>query len=161
MKPITMYEAVDGSRHDTEEKARRRDILVDDVNVALAGLVPKPDDPTCSFANGHGYVQQSPASVRECKRQLMAIAKHTIGGYEHVWDADPDDVHPMGVAGRIIDDSGHRPLYVAWSRLMCIDADAREWGQPYYALNPGKGEQFAVTSTQPPRDGRGGREDKR
>lgn len=50
----------------------------------------------------------------------------------------------FGWIGRYFDDGGHNCLYEAWSRLRCIDEKGREWGQPYYALNPEKGEQKSL-----------------
>lgn len=142
MQAITMYVANDGSKHETAEQAQARDDLIIDTHVALRSLKPVPD--ASGFSNGSGYVQQSPDAVRECKRQLLAIAKRTIGGYDHMWDAPVDEVHPMGIAGRVINDAGAPPLDRAWYRLCCIDAECREWGHPYFALNPGQGTQVAL-----------------
>jgi hypothetical protein len=144
MKPITVYEANDGSQHATEHSARRRDTLIDDCRTATAILSPRPT--TMEFDNGGGYVQQVPFSVRECKRQLMGVAKYLFGDRDGFWSQDPDAVHPMGIAGRLISDSSHKPLADAWYRLMCIDGRAREWGQPYYALNPEMGTQHEVAA---------------
>ena len=45
------------------------------------------------------------------------------------------------IIGRYLDDAGTNAVYSAWYRFMSMDDLYREWGQPYYALNPGTGKQ--------------------
>lgn len=43
-------------------------------------------------------------------------------------------------------DGSHRPLDKGYYRLQCIDAENREWNQPFFAANPGEGEDVEVTA---------------
>ena len=121
MKRIDRWQADDNSIWDTPEKAAERDALVAECNAFFASLnlKPEPKDDGCRFANGHGFIQQ-PAGSRDA---LWAFAK------QHGWNRDAD-----GPIGRL----AHRAYK--------IDPYDREWGQPYFALNPGKGEAFEVVS---------------
>jgi hypothetical protein len=141
----TIYKANDGSIWDRREQAERRDTLLGDIATALLPLGERPDDG--DFANGEGYVQHEPLSVRVTKKALLHLAMLNIRGYDHIWLADPDSIHASGIAGRIIDDC-NEPLARAWFRLMCIDGESREWGQPYYALHPEQGTHFVVHPTR-------------
>lgn len=55
----------------------------------------------------------------------------------------------MGIAGRYFND-GNDHLYRLWNRVMATDDAFREWGQPYFALNPGKGKNKQLNAEQSP-----------
>jgi len=139
MKPVTKYQADDGRIFDTEQDAIKHDAKVLSVKDAYKLLKPTPQDDGCDFANGGGYVQQDPIKVQEFKRQIMLMgAEHHSKMAE--WAKNPMEVHPQSIVGRILSDCDST-LYGAWNRVMCMDDKFREWGQPYYAINPDKGEQ--------------------
>lgn len=141
MRIVTHYQANDGTLWDVAEQAEKRDALVARIERAKALLTPRPSD--VRFENGHGYVQQDPARVRLCKIDLLTIASE-LSSYD-VFRSNPDLVNPRGsIAGRIIDDMDHPVLYNAWYRLMCMDDEYREWGQPYYATHPEQAKSHEV-----------------
>lgn len=138
MKTKTYYVADDGSEYESEPAAKRHNRLLVQIRAALVPLGPKIKDRASEFANGHGYRQHDLADVMKAKEAFIAICKRQVP--DKVWDAPVRDIHPMGFAGRLLDDSSPT-LYASWHRFMCIDDQGREWGQPYFALNPEKGEQ--------------------
>ncbi len=134
MRALTLFEADDGSHWETAEAAHERDALCARITLAIKPLGPRPD-------LGHGRsVQQERDACLEAKRALVAIALETCGDFPVFKENEPDDIHPMSIAGRIIDDHGG-PLARAWSRLCRINWDSfREYDQPYFALHPERAE---------------------
>ena len=136
MRIVTRYQSDDGSEWKTEVEARRRDLLCAECMTAQTLLRDPP-------GSRGGYVQQLRESVRAYKAALIDIARrHGVYGLDKV--TDPDQVHNQGMVGRFIEDSGLTPLSRAWYRVMCVDAEGREWEQPYYAMNPGTGPDVAL-----------------
>lgn len=137
MQPITRYQADDGEIFSTPEAATRRDELIRVVNEAMLPLGPKYDDGTCDYTNGHGYIQHTAEAVTEARANLMPITRKLLGWWfkkqKEDHGKDPVDCHPSWYCRMF--DGGNRPLDLAWSRIWCIDKEAREWGQPYYADN--------------------------
>lgn len=117
MRPLTVYVANDDSRFDTEGAAVAREELIAMCAEATAFLVPKPPNDGCAFFNGNGYRQQP------------------TGSREKLWAF----LQSQGVNR---DCSG--PIGELLHRMHCIDLNDREWGQPYFALNPGKGKMVAL-----------------
>lgn len=133
-----MYEAEDGARFDTLERARGHDALCAAVADAVAPLRPVPEG---DFGNERrGYVQQDPGVVRAVKVRLVGIAAGLGMGWFAERLKEAADIHPMSYAGRYMDDGAPQPLRLAWWRLTRIDDRGREWEQPF-ALNPDKGCQ--------------------
>lgn len=150
MKKITKYQANDGSEWKTKEDAEKRDILIVEVEAAMSPLQPNPG--TIEFANGHGFVRQDVVAVANVRKNLYAIARRD--GVLKWWidqqkaqhgqtDEGLMAVHPSWFSRML--DGAHRPLDRAYSRLCCIDDQYREWGQPYFASHPDKGEQVPLT----------------
>lgn len=144
MKAVTKYQSDDGKIFDTEKEAIARDSKALSIKDAYKLLKPIPKNDGCDFANGKGFIQQDPLKVQEFKRQILLL-----GAIHHEkmaeWAKDPISVHPQSIVGRILSDCDDL-LYRAWSRVMCIDDKWREWGQPYFAINPDKGEQVEVAA---------------
>ena len=109
MKPVTMYQANDGMRFNTEHEALARDALIAecDAEMAKLGIRKPPED--IGFTNGSGYIQQPIGSRGALEAFLRAKGTNR--------DSD-------GPIGRL--------LY----RLHCMDERDREWAQPFFALNP-------------------------
>ncbi len=90
----------------------------------------------CEWDNGKlGYIQHDPKVIRKVKSLLLAIAKRYVG--DHDWldnvDADPS------WAARIIDESScPKVVSDAWYKFYTIDNQGREWGQPFFRINPEK-----------------------
>src|SRR3990167_8315224 len=109
MRPITVYEANDGSHWNTAGDAERRDDLLRTL-AEIDRLLAPP------VGNREGYVQQKQEAVAAYKAALCRVARTVT---RHLmFDADPATIHRHGIAGRIIDDGGCEPLYRAWWRLL-------------------------------------------
>lgn len=118
MKAITMYESEDGVVCRTVREAEERDVIFRKCKKAEDDILgPRPEDPDRSFANGCGYRQHPDGT----KKRLFEFMKEMR--------AHRDSNGPIGSL-----------LY----RAYCIDSKDREWGQPYFALNEGKGEMKAI-----------------
>jgi hypothetical protein len=138
VKTITQYKTDDGTIFNSKTKATKHEKLCDEINDVMKPLGKLPKDKNCEFGNGGGYLPHDPDVVMQVKVGLVKIARRY-----HSWFKrhKPENIHPMSHAGRILGDAGPSPLSHAWSRLCCIDDRGREWGQPYYALNPNEGVQ--------------------
>ena len=133
MKSFTKFKAVDGAEFNTKKECIEYEKMIKKVNAIMKPLGRLPKDPHCDFANGMGYIQHNPSDVEVVKSKLLAFGikyLHIEGECRFDW------------LGRYAGDSRDTaPLYRAWLRLYCVDKKGREWGQPYYAFNPEKGEQ--------------------
>ena len=124
MQQITKYQTKDGEVFDDEASALKHENKLLVVEHLYKLLNPIPDG--CAFLNGDGFVQQDEKRIREYKRMILIMAG------EKTLAENPDEVEPMGYIGRMLCDTDGM-LWEAWQRLMCIDSQFREWGQPYYA----------------------------
>lgn len=139
MKTKVYYLADDGAELESRAAVKRHNTLLAKIRLAMAPLGSKVKDRGCRFANGGGYRQHKQVDVLKAKAALIAIAKTEVP--DKIWEHPPEEIHPMSFAARLLDDASST-LYRAWHRFMCIDErTGREWGQPYYALNPEEGEQ--------------------
>lgn len=134
MQAIQKYRADDGAEFAAEVDCIAHEALCAEVTEIMATLPKRPSDEGCRFSNGHGYLQHTPEKFWPARDALLRVAKRLI---PHKWidQALVDKTVHASWAGRLIDETS-RPLARAWYRLMCIDKDLREWGQPYYANNP-------------------------
>jgi hypothetical protein len=146
MRTVTRYVANDGSEWPTAKEADWRDAEARVADEALEILGPRPD--LLGFTNGNGYMQHDPSDVLKVRSYLVEAAKLFVPGFSDIFARPIEDLHPHGIVGRILSDRGG-PLDRAWSRLMCIDGEGREWGQPYFALNPGQGELVEIPRVPP------------
>jgi len=118
----TVYEC-EGRNFDTLEKAQDYNALCNQVRDVMATLKPRPN--ATDYANGKGYVQQDRSVVDAAWKSLIAISRVRYGSPEL-----------NSMAQRFADDRGDKCLSHAFWRLNCICKQNREFGQPYYALNP-------------------------
>lgn len=158
MKTITKYKANDGAEFNTADECSAYEAESSKIDQILAPLGILPKDEGCRFANGHGYFQHEGGTVLEVQRRLAKIVQAQFGDdpdYKRHIDYAIEATVPVGLSfiGRLIDDACRRPMREAWQRICCIDHNFREWGQPYFALNPGIGEHvrlsLAATAGQP------------
>ena len=119
MKAVIRYQADDGSVWETEEAAQQRDRIKWTCDSIPAKLRLR-DRPTGNFSNGEGFVQQPTGSKDRLWEELRRIGR--IG-----WNRDSD-----GPVGKLS------------YRASSMDDQDREWGQPYFALNPGRGKMVAL-----------------
>lgn len=126
MKAIIKYQADNNRLFDTEKEAVKMDEILRLAN-EVNKLLPSAIDDSCQFANGGGYIQQSPEDIKAFSKALSELIAFECG----VSEAQMFDEAPTGIVGRYLDD-GNRISYRLYLRLCCIDANNREWGQPYY-----------------------------
>ena len=143
MTTITKFKAIDGKEFDTEKECVEYENLIETVKTIMSKLKEKPN--SCDFSNGSGYIQQNQSDLKIVKIQLLELCKKYI---DHKWiqqTIDDDTVH-LSYAGRLISEySNLRPIDFAWSRLMCVDSQFREWGQPYFATHPEEAKQVCLS----------------
>jgi hypothetical protein len=84
------------------------------------------------FINGKGYIQQDFELVEELKKDLCELF---------------DNKYNFQILGRVLDDNNNK-LYKNWTRLMCIDKEGKEWGQPYYSRNGSFAETECINIKQ-------------
>ncbi len=135
MKKITKYLATDGTEFGTKAKCKERDNLINICN-GLVSLLPQlPTNDGCEFVNGNGYIQHDKdifESFREC---ILTLANSFI---DHKWIKEAlagVEMHPSFI-GKVLYESDHFTLYLAWNRVVNTDKLYREFGQMYFALNP-------------------------
>ena len=135
MQTITraVYVTADGTEFTDREKAERYDAAITAALRAMSRLGDPITD--TNFANGDGFVQHDPRTVESVKATLIEACRPVLG-------YGPGTSFMM--AARYASDSGYRGMGRLFTRLMCIDAQGREWGQPYYALNPHQGRQVRL-----------------
>ena len=126
MEAITKYKAADGSEWDSQYLAGRRERARRFQAAANEVLGDKKPD-----GNGATYVQHTVDAVHKF---TMAIAA-ALGEFESHEMRDRWLEQPRGIVGRFLDDTGSI-FYRDYIRLISIDSQNREWGQPYYANNP-------------------------
>lgn len=139
MKTILRYQANDGAIFDSAEACTRYEDLCAEVTAIMAQLISLPLSERCHFGNGGGYIQQDPETFKKVRRSLLKLAQREC---PHKWidQSIADDSIDPSWAGRIISDCS-APISRGWYRISCTDKRFREWGQPYFALNPSKGKQ--------------------
>jgi hypothetical protein len=145
---ISKYKAADGREFESLDEANKYERDIERLENAVALLKPIPKNDGCNFSNGEGFVQQDAPTVRKAKEAVIEIARSrnpdnsSFGPWAEVADGD---VPGYSGFARILDECDSL-VYRYWSRFMCIDKQFREWGQPYYALNPSEGKQVEVSA---------------
>lgn len=143
MEAVTRFKTFDGELFETDAEAQEHEAYLMKVKDVENMLHPLPQNDGCSFANGDGYIQHTKEAFNAYKAAILELGGKHVHSAMTEWAKNPDEVHNMGIAGRYFDDGDHG-LYKLWNRVMCTDADFREWGQPFFALNPGKGKMVKV-----------------
>lgn len=142
MKPITQYRANDGTVFTTEAAALKHEGMKVQVAYVMLPLGNTPRD----VEDGKGWVQHSAASYQAAHHGLIKLAKPLFKSWDNLRiaaDKDPDSIHPLGFAGRLLDES-QSPISDAWRRLGRIDSKFREHQQAYYAINGPRPEHVCV-----------------
>jgi hypothetical protein len=146
MKTISKFVADDGVEFFQREECEKYEALTARIALVMSAFPAKPKDDGCNFANGHGYFQHEAATFYRVREALLLIAKEVT---PHRWIDDciaDKNAHPSYVS-RILGDYACRPLSDAWYRFNCIDSQLREWGQPYFAMNPKDGKLICLNAT--------------
>jgi hypothetical protein len=142
MKLITKYQADDGSEWSTAEQAQDRDLLCERVSAVMSAWPAHPENDGCEFLNGGGYIQLSEHLFDQVKDQLLDIIKERVDHKEV--EQIRSKKAPLNLVAMLISDCGMGPVNAAWRRLSCVDSYFREWGQPYFASNPDRGQQRQI-----------------
>lgn len=137
MTAIQKYKSDSGREFSTPQDAMVADALFAIQN-EVNKMLPSAIDDGCDFENGGGYVQQSEADIIAFKHGMRRLIVMEFG--ENSATLKRWDENPCGFVGRYLDDSGS-DTYRLYLRLCCIDDQRREWGQPFYAINPEQGTQ--------------------
>jgi len=138
MKAVTIqkFESQDGKLFDTLEACQTHERRLVDIDRIMAPLGPEADDSGCDFGNGGGYIPHDPKVVQQVQDALLAYCKKEL--------KIKDDISFYWL-GRILDDNNCSELRSAQYRISACDTQGREWGQIYYAINPGKGKDIVWT----------------
>lgn len=142
MEAITKFRADDGTEFADADDAKAHEALCAEIDAVMRTLPPMPKDDGCNFSNGHGFIQHDPVTFNAARHALLRIADR-VCPHRRIRESIADDTAHSSWAGRIISESS-MPLSRAWYRIEKTDTKFREWGQPYYANNPDKGEQFCL-----------------
>lgn len=130
MKQISKFQAADGAEFDDEAKCIAYEQLCVRVERIMARL-PKVD------IHGEDFVQHDGPTVLGVQRDLVLLYEGAHPGMvdRHTERARNAD-RPLGMSmiGRYIDDSAERPIRAAWWRIQRMDANFREYEQPYFAI---------------------------
>lgn len=140
MKTITKFQAYTGREFTDAAACEKYEERCLKANAVIERLNPEPKDDGCQFANGHGFIKHDPAEFMAVRAELLRLAQQE---YPHKWfeQSLADPTVDASWAGRMIDEACNERLVRAWARIQCTDKQCREWGQPYYASHPDKGEQ--------------------
>ena len=131
MQSITKFKSKDGKEFNSAQECLKYEDILERVEDILKHL-PSYDD--ISFSNGEGYIQHERGVKQSLEKDIVALANKYFAPKEPYTQFNY-------YLGRIIDDSGMRCLNSLTYKIMCIDDLNREWGQPYFAINPDKGIQ--------------------
>lgn len=93
----------------------------------------------------HGtYKQHDRYTLLAIKRALWPFVLQKCGDQFPQWrEWNPDEVHPMSIVGRVLDDYGG-PIANKWAKLARFNFDlGREYDQPYFANHPDEAKATA------------------
>ena len=145
MEEIRMFRASDGTLFSAKEECAGYEKIATEIDRIMSVLPKEPRDGKCHFANGGGYIQ---LDWRDLKYVVVNLAytylqQNPDSRWHDMLSGTPTELwrHRQAIA-RSMQDS---QFYSPWYRLMCVDENYRQWGQPYYASNPGTGDNCEYT----------------
>lgn len=149
MNKIIKYVSDDGIEFNSESKCRQYEFMVNEVNWIEGHLDDKPN--TSDYGNGCGYIQHNKETVIETMKLLLLVIKRFIPDHKPVDEIITEViirgkfVNPRTtIVTRLIDEMCPKVIQNVWFRFYCMDDQFREWGQPYFAMNPDKGESIQL-----------------
>jgi len=143
MRVVTKYISGDGREFLDYVECQRYEDLCAEVARIMSRLHSKPDLPSCGFENGAGYVKHDPAIAGEVRIELLKIANKLMPHHWFEQAIASNDIHPS-YPSRLIGEMSERCLSRAWHRFACMTHDFREFGQPYFASNPGSAKDVCL-----------------
>jgi len=147
MKEIAKYKSEDGEEFIIKRECLQHEANCQEIYSIMQQLPERFTDNDCSYANGMGYIQHERENILKVRNQVLEFFKRYT---DHKWIQETIDKGfeaDSSWAGRVIEEVAPRTIYKHWYRFGCIDSDIREWGQPYYANNTPKGENFFEIKT--------------
>lgn len=135
----SVFVADDNTEFTSEQDALNHNALLAKIK-AIEFLLGGPQHQ--KVQDNKGYYQHSLDNIKSAWSHVIDLSRPYFKSYEKLMSAKPEEIHPMGFGGRIIDECSNKPLNKLWWRFSCIDQQGREWQQPYFALNAGKGSQI-------------------
>lgn len=130
MERISLFKTADGKTFSTPEEALKYESIMREVQNFLLAFAENED---IDFSNGDGYIQH-PIGTRD------KMGKKLVELYNRWFKPEEPFINFSYYLARLIDDSSMKCLNHLSYRIMCIDREDREWGQPYFADNPGTGK---------------------
>lgn len=145
MQEIIKYKSYMGAEFDSKEECFKYEKQCDELQ-KLFNLLPKlPKDKSCKFGNGEGYLEVGKENYDKVKQKLLEFINDNTEISEDIVERAKNISIHSSILGRYLCDGSsplYKRMYMVWLRLMCIDDEYHEWGQPYYAIHPGKGKQI-------------------
>jgi hypothetical protein len=135
MEEITKYRAVDGKEFSKKNECLEYEGFIEKVKEIISVLPARPN--TKGYYYGVGYLQHEDGVVESVTRKLYELCLEYNGkGFLHlttgraISDGQINVYTMMAMTGDVCDILSH-----SWARLMCIDKEGREWGNPRYVGN--------------------------
>lgn len=132
---VTIYTCIDGKQFDNERSAKLYEDILWEIHSIERNLPERPDN--TDFANGHGYIQHQMESLRQARELLYDLALRVHPSMIEY------DFFSYGFV-RALDDSNSVLGKLYYRLVTCVDADLREWGQPYFANHPEHAKQVRL-----------------
>lgn len=133
MKKVTVYEAYDGVRFDTEKQCREHDVICNKVKEIECKLRSNAK----VQANYSYAVQQDADTVKKCFAELMELCTDLFGydKFERVASGECDISHAQYILSDYSDD--YPLLWMFFHRFLHIDMKTSiEYQQQFYATHP-------------------------
>jgi len=143
MKEVVKYESNDGNIFNYKEECINYEKTVSKAEEIMSILFARPDN--CDFSNGSGYIQHAKKDADEAIKNLFNLAILSVNIPTETIDAVKTDVfrYRDTIIGRYLSD-GNSPIWRYWQRFLCMTDDYKEYGQPYFTLNPDRAKNFQI-----------------
>ena len=128
---IKQYTSIDGHKFLDRNACQRYENELEQIQPILNELN------RCDNIKANEYIQHDINDLLLIKRKIFTLVQHLYkDSFPHWLEWNGDDVHPMSIVGRVLDDNGG-PIAKAWRQLSNYNFDlGREYQQPYFALHP-------------------------
>lgn len=127
-KHILKIESQEGRIFDTSSECVKYERIYSQIINLLSDLFDYKDD-SLDFANGRGYIQHPPGTRYKLEVELVKLTNEYL---------EENFTLGQGMIHRYIDDCNHKLLKKLSYKITCMDKRDREYGQPYFAINPDK-----------------------
>ncbi len=142
MRPITKYVAKDGLEFTDSTDCIQHELNCSLLVEIMSSLPTAPDG--VGYEGGEGFLQHD-------EQQFLAVQDMFLDHLKRYTNNESIEAakgkrYPVGmsIVGRLVDDCCPGSVSKHWYRIMCTDRQFREWGQPYFAINPGTGTELRL-----------------